>query len=36
MLAYGYAYEQATRLRPEPHYLPTAESRPEIAPAMVK
>jgi amidase len=36
MLAYGYAYEQATHLRVEPHYLPTAESRPEIAPAMVK
>ena len=36
ILAYGYAYEQATLLRPEPHYLKTAEDRPEIAAAMEK
>ncbi|OZB13918.1 MAG: amidase [Rhodobacterales bacterium 34-62-10] len=34
LLAYGYAYEQATLLRPEPKYLETAEDRPEIAAAM--
>jgi amidase len=36
ILAYGYAYEQATLLRPDPKYLATAEDRPEIAAAMVK
>lgn len=36
LLAYGYAYEQATRLRPDPLYLETAEDRPEIAAAMQK
>ncbi|PKP80122.1 MAG: amidase [Alphaproteobacteria bacterium HGW-Alphaproteobacteria-18] len=34
ILAYGYAYEQATGLRPDPKYLQTAEDRPEIAAAM--
>lgn len=34
ILAYGYAYEQATLLRPNPKYLETAEDRPEIAAAM--
>lgn len=34
ILAYGYAYEQKTGLRPEPGYLATAEDRPEIAAAM--
>lgn len=34
ILAYGYAYEQATGLRPDPYYLKTAEDRPEIAAAM--
>lgn len=36
LLAYGYAYEQATQLRPDPKYLETAEDRPEIAAAMQK
>ncbi|OZB13121.1 MAG: amidase, partial [Rhodobacterales bacterium 34-62-10] len=36
LLAYGYAYEQATQLRPDPQYLETAEDRPEIAAAMQK
>ena len=36
ILAYGYAYEQATRLRPDPHYLESAEARPEVAKAMNK
>ncbi|MBY9067924.1 amidase [Hyphomonas sp. WL0036] len=36
ILAYGYAYEQATLLRPSPAYLETAEDRPEIAAAMQK
>jgi len=34
ILAYGFAFEQATNLRPEPHYLASAEDRPEIATAM--
>ncbi|HXI86748.1 MAG TPA: amidase [Parvularculaceae bacterium] len=34
ILSYGYAYEQASRLRTEPHYLPNAEAIPEIAAAM--
>lgn len=33
ILAYGYAFEQATQLRPNPKYLQTAEDRPEIAAA---
>lgn len=36
MLAYGHAYEQASRLRVAPHYLATAEERPELAAAMRK
>lgn len=36
ILAYGYAYEQVTQLRPDPKYLETAEDRPEIAAAMLK
>ncbi|ABI78408.1 amidase family protein [Hyphomonas neptunium ATCC 15444] len=36
ILAYGYAYEQATRLRPDPKYLQTAEDRPEIAAATLR
>ncbi len=36
MLAYGYAYEQASQLRVSPHYLKSAEDRPEIAAAMRK
>lgn len=34
VLSWGYAYEQASNLRVEPQYLPTAEARPEIAAAM--
>lgn len=34
ILSWGYAYEQATNLRAEPQYLPTAEARAEIAAAM--
>lgn len=34
ILGYGFAYEQATQLRPEPEYLATAEDRPEIRAAM--
>ena len=33
VLAFGYAYEQRSRLRPEPEYLRDAESRPEVAQA---
>ena len=36
ILAYGYAYEQASKLRPDPHYLNSAEDRPEISEAMLK
>ncbi|MCA8903084.1 MAG: amidase [Hyphomonas sp.] len=36
VLAYGYAYEQATGLRPDPHYLASADDRPELAAALVK
>lgn len=36
ILAYGYAFEQATQLRPEPKYLATAEDRPEIAAATLR
>ncbi|MEQ9314780.1 MAG: amidase family protein, partial [Henriciella sp.] len=36
VLAYGYAYEQATKLRPDPKYLTTADERPELAAALVK
>jgi amidase len=31
LLGYGYAYEQATRLRREPEFLPNVAARPEIA-----
>ncbi|MEO0452360.1 MAG: amidase, partial [Pseudomonadota bacterium] len=34
VLSWGYAFEQASNLRVEPQYLPSAESRPEIAAAM--
>ncbi len=34
ILAFGYAYEQASQLRRDPHYLATAEDRPEIGEAM--
>nr|WP_070960994.1 amidase [Hyphomonas sp. Mor2] len=34
ILSWGYAYEQASQMRVEPQYLPTAEARPEIAAAM--
>lgn len=34
VLAYGYAYEQASRKRAEPQYLETVEDRPEVARAM--
>lgn len=36
ILAYGYAYEQASQMRPAPRYLTGAEDRAEIASAMVK
>lgn len=36
VLSYGYAYEQATKLRPDPEYLATADERPELAAALVK
>lgn len=36
MLSYGYAYEQATLLRPDPKYLPSAEERSEIGKAMAR
>jgi len=36
ILAYGYAYEQASALRVSPAYLKSAEDRPEIAAAMLK
>ncbi len=34
ILSWGYAYEQASQMRLEPQYLPTAEARPDIAAAM--
>lgn len=34
VLSWGYAFEQASNLRVEPQYLPSAEARPEIAAAM--
>lgn len=34
ILAYGFAYERRSQLRPEPGYLETARARPEIAAAM--
>lgn len=34
VLSYGYAYEQRTMHRADPQYLPGAEARPEIGPAM--
>lgn len=36
VLAIGYDYEQASRLRPEPGYLPSADARPEILSAVRK
>jgi amidase len=36
VLAYGYAYEQASTMMVAPRYLATAEDRPEIAAAMNK
>jgi amidase len=36
LLGYGYAYEQASQLRPSPRYLTGAEDRPEIAAAMAR
>ncbi|MEZ5998272.1 MAG: amidase [Hyphomonas sp.] len=36
ILSYGYAYEQASRMRVDPHYLKSAEERPEIAAATLK
>ena len=33
LLAYGYAYEQATMARREPEFLPNVAARPEIAKA---
>jgi amidase len=32
ILSLGYAYEQASRKRVEPHFLPSIEESPEIAP----
>ena len=34
VLSYGYAFEQKTLARAEPHYLPNAQARPDIAAAM--
>lgn len=34
VLSFGYAYEQRTKLRPEPQYLKNAEAHDEIASAM--
>ncbi|MCP4047617.1 MAG: amidase [Gammaproteobacteria bacterium] len=34
VLSYGFAYEQATKLRAEPTYLKSAEDRPDVATAM--
>jgi len=34
ILSYGFAYEQATMLRPEPEYLKSAEDRNDVAAAM--
>ncbi len=34
MLSYGFTYEQATRLRPEPAYLESAEDRDDVATTM--
>ena len=34
ILSYGYAYEQATMMRTDPAFLPSADVRPEIAGAM--
>jgi amidase len=35
ILSLGYAYEQASRKRVEPHFLPSIEESPEIAPLML-
>jgi hypothetical protein len=32
LLSLGYAYEQASRKRVEPRFLPSIEGSPEIAP----
>ncbi len=34
VLSYGFAYEQATKLRAEPTYLKSAEDRPDVTTAM--
>jgi amidase len=34
ILSYGFAFEQATRLRAEPEYLESAEDRDDVAAAM--
>ena len=34
VLSFGYAYEQASKLRAEPRYLKSAEDRADIAAAM--
>jgi len=34
VLSYGYAFEQQSKLRAEPHYLKNAEAVPEIAVAL--
>ncbi|MGA1342476.1 MAG: amidase [Hyphomonas sp.] len=36
LLAYGYAFEQASGVRLAPRYLTSAEARPEIAAAMIR
>ena len=36
IIAYGYAYEQASQQRTDPQYLQSAEDRPEISEAMLK
>lgn len=36
LLSWGYAYEQASQMRVEPQYLPSAEARAEIAAAMTR
>ena len=36
ILAYGYAYEQASGIRLTPKYLKSAEDRPELKAAMQK
>ncbi|NNL89317.1 MAG: amidase [Marinicaulis sp.] len=36
ILSLGYAYEQATKQRRDPKYLPSAEARPEVEKAMAR